>query len=267
MTRRSASMVLLALVLVGVAVWGLGQVPTAFLPDEDQGYLIVSAQLPDGASKERTDAVMQQISGIAKKVPGVGHVVTVSGASILDNMASLANAGVAFVVLDDWDVRLKQNGQDLRSITLNLNRSLHAITQAVAFALPPPPIQGIGNVGGFAMQVEIRNGDFDYALLQSLTDTVIRDGNAQSALQRLNTTFRAGAPQLRVIVDRIKAEQARHHGRQRLFPRLRPTSARTTRPNSTSSDMFSRSKCRRCPATGRARTISAISGSRQAMET
>jgi hydrophobic/amphiphilic exporter-1 (mainly G- bacteria), HAE1 family len=207
MTRRSASMVLLALVLVGVAVWGLGQVPTAFLPDEDQGYLIVSAQLPDGASKERTDAVMQQISGIAKKVPGVGHVVTVSGASILDNMASLANAGVAFVVLDDWDVRLKQNGQDLRSITLNLNRSLHAITQAVAFALPPPPIQGIGNVGGFAMQVEIRNGDFDYALLQSLTDTVIRDGNAQSALQRLNTTFRAGAPQLRVIVDRIKAEQ------------------------------------------------------------
>ena len=81
---------------------------------------------------------MQQISGIAKKVPGVGHVVTVSGASILDNMASLANAGVAFVVLDDWDVRLKQNGQDLRSITLNLNRSLHAITQAVAFALPRP---------------------------------------------------------------------------------------------------------------------------------
>src|SRR5579872_2067189 len=206
MTRRSALMVFLALVLVVVAVWGLARVPTAFLPDEDQGYLIVSAQLPDGASKERTDAVMQQISAIAKKVPGVENVITVSGISILDNFASLANAGVAFVVLKDWNVRLKQNGQDLRSIIANTNRSLGDVTQAVAFALPPPPIQGIGNVGGFTMQVEIRNGDFDYALLQSLTDGVIRAGNAQSALQRLNTTFRASAPQLSVTVDRTKAE-------------------------------------------------------------
>jgi HAE1 family hydrophobic/amphiphilic exporter-1 len=206
MTRRSGAMVLLALLLVVVAVWGLARVPTAFLPDEDQGYLIVSAQLPDGASKERTDAVMQRISAIAKKVPGVEHVVTVSGISVLDNFASLANAGVAFVVLNDWNDRLKQKGQDLRSITQNLNRSLQAVTQAMVFALPPPPIQGIGNVGGFTMQVEIRNGDFDYALLQSLTNTVISEGNAQSGLQRLSTSFRAGAPQFRVTVDRIKAE-------------------------------------------------------------
>src|SRR6516162_9506504 len=206
MTRRSGAMVLLALLLVVVAVWGLARVPTAFLPDEDQGYLIVSAQLPDGAAKERTDAVMQQISGIAKKVPGVDHVVAISGISVLDNFASLANAGVAFVVLNDWNDRLKQKGQDLPSITQNLNRSLQAVTQAMVFALAPPPIQGIGNVGGFTMQVEIKNGDFDYALLQSLTDAVIRDGNAQSGLQRLSTSFRAGAPQFRVTVDRIKAE-------------------------------------------------------------
>jgi hydrophobic/amphiphilic exporter-1 (mainly G- bacteria), HAE1 family len=206
MTRRSGVMVLLALVLVVVAFWGLARVPTAFLPDEDQGYLIVSAQLPDGAAKERTDAVMQQISGIAKKVPGVDHVVAISGISVLDNFASLANAGVAFVVLNDWNDRLKQKGQDLGSITQNLNRSLQAVTQAMVFALAPPPIQGIGNVGGFTMQVEIKNGDFDYGLLQSLTDAVIRDGNAQSGLQRLSTSFRAGAPQFRVTVDRIKAE-------------------------------------------------------------
>jgi HAE1 family hydrophobic/amphiphilic exporter-1 len=199
-------MVVLALALVVVAVWGLARVPTAFLPNEDQGYLIVSAQLPDGASKARTDAVMQQISAIAQKTPGVESVITVSGISVLDNFATLANAGVAFVVLKDWDVRLKQKGQDLRSITLGLNRSLHAVTQAVVFALPPPPIQGIGNVGGFTMQVEIRNGDFDYVLLQNLADAVVRAGNAQSALQRLNTTFRASAPQLSVTVDRTKAE-------------------------------------------------------------
>jgi len=206
MTRRSGAMVVLALLLVGAAVWGLTRVPTAFLPNEDQGYLIVSAQLPDGASKARTDAVMQQISKIAKTIPGVDHVITVSGVSVLDNFASLANAGVAFVILNDWDARLKAKGQDLRSILQNVNRSLQGVMQAVAFALPPPPIQGIGNVSGFTMQVEIKNGDFDYALLQSLANTIVSDGNAQSALQRLATTFRAGAPQFSITVDRIKAE-------------------------------------------------------------
>jgi hydrophobic/amphiphilic exporter-1 (mainly G- bacteria), HAE1 family len=206
MTRRSGAMVILALILVGIAIWALTQVPTAFLPNEDQGYLIVAAQLPDGASKERTDAVLQRISTIAKNIPGVEHVVTVSGVSILDNLATLANAGVAFVVLNDWDARLKEKGQDLRSIDLRLNGALQGVPEAIAFALPPPPIQGIGNVSGFSMQVEIRNGDFDYALLQTLAGGVVSDGNAQSSLQRLATTYRAGAPQLDVVVDRIKAE-------------------------------------------------------------
>jgi HAE1 family hydrophobic/amphiphilic exporter-1 len=106
----------------------------------------------------------------------------------------------------DWDARLKHKGQDLLSINRNLNRSLQAVPQAIVVALLPPPIQGIGNVGGFTMQVEIRNGDFNYGLLQSLADAVVKNGTAQSALRRLGTTFRAGAPQLRVIVDRIKAE-------------------------------------------------------------
>ena len=206
MTRRSGAMVILALILVGGAVWALTRVPTAFLPNEDQGYLIVAAQLPEGASKERTDAVLQRISTIARDIPGVDHVVTVSGVSVLDNMATLANAGVAFVVLKDWDARLKEKGQDLLSIDLRLNGALQGVPQAIAFALPPPPIQGIGNVSGFSMQVEIRNGDFDYALLQTLAGGVVSDGNAQSSLQRLATTFRADAPQLDVVVDRVKAE-------------------------------------------------------------
>ena len=129
MIHRSGLMVALALVLVGVAIWGLARVPTAFLPDEDQGYLIVAAQLPDGASKERTDRVLEQIQGIASKIPGVEHVVTVSGISILDNRASLANAGVAFVVLKDWDVRLKETGQDLRSIYRRLNGALQGVLE------------------------------------------------------------------------------------------------------------------------------------------
>jgi HAE1 family hydrophobic/amphiphilic exporter-1 len=139
-------------------------------------------------------------------MPGVEHVVTVSGLSVLDNRASLANAGVAFVVLKDWDVRLKEQGQDLRSIAGRLNGALQGVSGAIAFALPPPSIQGIGNVGGFTMQVELKSGNFDYALLQSLTNAVVANANSQSSLQRVATTFRAGAPQFFVKVDRIKAE-------------------------------------------------------------
>ena len=110
MTGRALLMVGLALALVVFAIWALTRVPTGFLPTEDQGYMIVVAQLPDGASKERTDAVLAKIHDVTAVVPGVEHVVTVSGISILDNRASLANAGVAFVVLDDWDARLKHAG-------------------------------------------------------------------------------------------------------------------------------------------------------------
>jgi hydrophobic/amphiphilic exporter-1 (mainly G- bacteria), HAE1 family len=207
MTRRSGAMVVISLILAGVAIWGLTRVPTAFLPDEDQGYLIVSAQLPVGASKERTDAVMQQVSEIAKAIPGVDHVVAISGVSLLDNLAPLTNAGVAFVILNGWDARLKEKDQDLASIDRRLNGALQQeVLAATAFATLPPPIQGIGNVSGFTMQVEIKNGDLDYALLESLAQTVVNDGRAQSALARLTTTFRADAPQLNVIVNRTKAE-------------------------------------------------------------
>jgi HAE1 family hydrophobic/amphiphilic exporter-1 len=207
MTRRSGAMVVLSLILAGLAIGGLTRVPTAFLPDEDQGYLIVSAQLPVGASKERTDAVMQQVSEIAKAIPGVDHVVAISGVSLLDNLAPLTNAGVAFVILNGWDARLKEKDQDLASIDRRLNGALQQeVLAATAFATLPPPIQGIGNVSGFTMQVEIKNGDLDYALLESLAQTVVNDGRAQSALARLTTTFRADAPQLNVIVNRTKAE-------------------------------------------------------------
>ena len=76
----------------------------------------------------------------------------------------------------------------------------------MALVLIPPPIQGIGNASGFTMQVELRDGSFDYAKLQTITQTIVQDGNTQTGLQRLNSTFRAGVPQMRVVVDRVKAE-------------------------------------------------------------
>lgn len=206
MTRHAAVMVILALALMGVAVWGLTRVPTAFLPIEDQGYVLIGAQLPDGASKERTDAVMAEVGKIAQATPGVDQVLTISGISVLDNNASLQNAGVAYVVLKDWDERLKEKGQDLLSIYQHLNGALQNVLVAKTLVIVPPPIQGVGNASGFTMQVELKNGVSDYALLQSLTDTIVKNGEAQSSLQRLSTSFRSNVPQLEVVVDRIKAE-------------------------------------------------------------
>ncbi|KQV70234.1 multidrug efflux RND transporter permease subunit [Rhizobium sp. Root1220] len=206
LVHHSGKAVIVALALIGVAVWGLTRLPTAFLPVEDQGYVLISAQLPDGASKERTDAVMEQVGAIAQATPGVDQVLTISGISVLDNSASLQNAGVAYVVLKDWDERGKQKGQDLLSIYEHMNGALREVLQARTVVIVPPPIQGIGNANGFTMQVELRNGNFDYPLLQKLAETVVSNGNSQSSLQRLSSTFRAEVPQLDITVDRSKAE-------------------------------------------------------------
>lgn len=206
LVHHSGIAVLAALALIAVAVWGLTRLPTAFLPIEDQGYVLISAQLPDGASKERTDAVMADVGKIAQATPGVDQVLTISGISALDNNASLQNAGIAYVVLKDWKERGKQQGQDLLSIYQHLNGSLQNVLTAKTLVIVPPPIQGIGNASGFTMQVEIRDGNFDYPLLQSMADSIVQKGNAQSSLQRLSTSFRSSVPQLSVAVDRIKAE-------------------------------------------------------------
>ena len=204
MVARSAPMCLLALIVIGAAGYGLSRVPTGFLPIEDQGYVLAIAQLPDGASLERTKRVMDQVSAIAGKVPGVDNVVGISGVSALDNMAILANGAVAYIVLKDWSVR--GPGEDLRSLIRAFNKGFSAIEEARIVVYPPPPIQGIGNAAGFTMQVQLRDGSFDLSKLQTITNTIVKDAESQSGLQRLTTTYRATVPQLKVAVDRIKAD-------------------------------------------------------------
>ncbi len=206
MVQRSGLMVLLALVLSGIGVWGIARLPTAFIPNEDQGYAIIGIQLPDGASLERTQAALDNATKIARGTPGVQNVVSIAGVSVLDNSASLANAGVAYVILKDWSIRGKAKGQDLRSILVHIQRQLQQLPDGLGFVLVPPPIQGIGNAGGFQVQVELRDGSFDYQKLLNTTQAIIEEGNSQSGLQRLVTSFRADVPQVRLLVDRTKAE-------------------------------------------------------------
>jgi hydrophobic/amphiphilic exporter-1 (mainly G- bacteria), HAE1 family len=200
MVNHAGVMTLIAFAIMAVAFFGLSRVPTGFLPIEDQGYLLASVQLPDGASLGRTKSALDQVSAIAGKDPSVADVIAISGISVLDNSATLANAGVAYVVLKDWSQR-----DDLRTIVSRLTPALSAVDARVG-VLPPPPIQGIGNAGGFTFQIELRDGSTDFAKLQSMTNAVVANAQAQSALQRVATSFRATAPQLRIDVDRVKSE-------------------------------------------------------------
>src|SRR6201990_1401344 len=196
--------VICALILIAGAGYGLSRVPTGFIPIEDQGYLLVAVQLPDGASLERTQHVMTRVSEITGKLPGVDQVITIAGISALDNSSSLANAGVAYLILKEWSARGK--GEDLRSLFVGLNEKLSAIDGARILVVPPPPIQGIGNAAGFAMQVQLRDGNSDFNKLQAITGAVVANASTQSALQRVSSPFRATVPQFDIEVDRIKTQ-------------------------------------------------------------
>ena len=196
--------VLAALILIGVAGYGLSRVPTGFIPIEDQGYLLVAVQLPDGAALDRTQRVLQQVSEIAGKSPGVDQVISIAGISALDGSSSLANAGVAYLILKEWSAR--GPGQDLRSLFVGLNEKMSAIPEARILVIPPPPIQGIGNAAGFAMQVQLRDGNADFGKLQAIAGAIVANAQTQSSLQRVSSSFRSMVPQFEVEVDRIKTQ-------------------------------------------------------------
>jgi HAE1 family hydrophobic/amphiphilic exporter-1 len=207
MVERSGLMVAVAIALIAVAFWGMTRVPTAFIPIEDQGYVMVNAQLPDGASLERTERILQQVTNIARATPGVEEVFTISGISVLDNNASLPSTGVAYVMLKDWSVREKAKGQDLLSLIVGLTSSLNGqVLGAAIKVLPPPPIQGVGNAGGFTLMIELKDGSGDFVALQNAANRIVSNAESQSAVRTVFTTFRATSPQIYLPIDRTKAE-------------------------------------------------------------
>jgi len=204
MAGRSGAMAALALAIIAMAGYGFTRVATGFLPIEDQGYLLASVQLPDGASLERTQKVLDEVSQIARKTPGVQQVVTIAGVSALDNNSTLANGGVAYIILKEWSERGK--GEDLRSLFVGLNQSMATIEDARTLVLPPPPIQGVGAGAGATMQIELRDGSFDLAKLQGVVTAMVANAETQSSLQRVMAPFRSNVPQYTVEVDRVKAQ-------------------------------------------------------------
>ena len=203
LVRRAAFVMLLFAGLLGLTGWQFGQVPTGFLPEEDQGYVMASVQLPDGASLGRTQQVLKQIDKMLETMPGVANWVSLGGFSLIDG-TNASNAAIIFVTMDPWEERTDPSLSQ-EAILANLQGKLFSIQEAIAFAFPPPAISGLGVAGGFQFQLQDRGG-IGLNELEKATRELIADGNAQSGLTNLNTTFRAGVPQLFAEVDRVKAK-------------------------------------------------------------
>ncbi|GGI76406.1 efflux RND transporter permease subunit [Legionella impletisoli] len=204
LVHHSKKASIIGAIFVVIAIIGLSRIPTGFIPIEDQGYLILNVLLPDGATLDRTEKVLEKLSKETSKLGGVANVIAIDGISLLDNNTPLANAGVIYVMFKDWSERGKD--EDLRAMYTKLNDIAQKTLNAEVMVIVPPPIQGLGLSGGFQMQVEIRDGTFDYRKLQDVTDYLINQGNLQPSVQRLMTSFRAEVPQIKAPINRTKAE-------------------------------------------------------------
>ena len=185
------------------ATWFLGtRVPSGFIPTMDQGYAIVVVQLPDGASLARTDAVVKRVGDIVRNTPGVGNAVEFAGFSGA-TFTNASNAGVVFAPFKPFAERLKA-GQTASKIIGQLYGSLQSIEEAFIIAIPPPSVRGVGNSGGFKMQImDLDHSDMTRAL--DLARRMMVAANQTPGLTGVFTTFSDASPQYFLAIDRDKA--------------------------------------------------------------
>ena len=205
--QRSAqrwAVVLVTFVALGGVTYYLFQtVPTGFVPDEDQGYIIVSIQGPDGAALDRTRAVGDRVNKILMDTPGIRDVLVIGGFNFL-NQTTAPNVATLFVILKPWAER-KSPDLQLAGIFQRIRKQFASINEAVVVAFGPPPIRGLSSTGGIQFQVQDLGGQ-DIQTLDRATQEMIRRGNARPDLVGLFTTFRASTPQIYVDIDRTKAK-------------------------------------------------------------
>jgi len=200
--RMAAVAMLVYLGLIGLTWLGFKIVPVGFIPSQDQGYLVGIARLPDGASLERAGQVVARACSLARQVPGVRNTVEFPGYEPLNGVNS-PNVGAFFIGLDAFEER-KTPELSGTAITKAIAGKLSSIQEGFVAVFPPPPVQGIGNAGGFKLMVQDR-GNEGYAALQQATAKLAAEANNSPGLANVFSTFRAGVPQLYVDVDRVKA--------------------------------------------------------------
>ncbi|NET36968.1 MAG: efflux RND transporter permease subunit [Cyanothece sp. SIO1E1] len=201
LTRAKMPVLGVFTVLIWSTVWLYQSVPTAFLPEEDQGYLISIVQGPEGTSLNYTSQVIDQSDQEFLKVPEVAGTFSLGGFSFTGNAA---NSGITFVPFIPWGER-KASHQSAQSILQQVFDSIAAISEARVFAFNPPSIQGLGNVGGFVFQLQDRGNNDLQSFLQVQQD-LIAQANQRPELQNVFSTYTANSPQLQVEVNRNRAK-------------------------------------------------------------
>ena len=197
------SLVVVVMLVVFAAAGGFlaNHIPTSFLPDEDQGYAYVNVQLPNGASLERTRAVVGQVEKIIMNTPGVQYSTCFVGFSLLSFVRTSYNA-TFFVNFKPWDERTSR-AEQFQTLKANLNRQLSHLPSAVAFGFSPPAIPGVGTAGGFTFMLEDRSGGDIQFLARNLA-TFLAAARKRPEIASLSTTFLSNVPQQFVQVDRDK---------------------------------------------------------------
>jgi multidrug efflux pump len=202
--RLAAIALLVYAGLLLLTFFGFKTVPAGFIPTQDQGYLIGFAQLPDGASLQRSEEVRRQMSEIARTIPGIIHTVEFAGYSGLDG-TNRNNTVTAFLTLAPFEERIKNPRLNGFAIMAAVRQKFAQIQDARALVFPPPPVRGIGNAGGFKLQIQDRRGA-GLPALQAATDQLIAKASSGHGLVGLFTSFRSQVPQLYLNIDRKKVE-------------------------------------------------------------
>jgi hydrophobe/amphiphile efflux-1 (HAE1) family protein len=202
--RFAAIMLVLYAGIIGFGLNEFRKTPQGFIPQQDLGYLIVAVQLPPGASLERTDKVMKRATELALETPGITNAINIVGFSGA-TFTNAPNAGAIFVILDSFERRANNPGQSAAAIQGALFGKYAAIQDAFVIVVQPPPVQGIGNAGGFRMMVEDRAGRGPQALQQAVGAMMGRAAQTPGLLQ-VFSLFEVSTPQLYLDIDRTKAQ-------------------------------------------------------------
>ncbi|MFG1350581.1 efflux RND transporter permease subunit [Xanthobacter autotrophicus] len=201
---HKAIMLGLYLVLVAMTVVLFRAVPPGFVPGQDKQYLVGFAQLPDGATLDRTEEVIRHMSDIALKEEGVKSAIAFPGLSI-NGFTNSSNSGIVFVGLHEFEAR-RSPALSGNAIALALNQKFAAIPDAMIAMFPPPPVQGLGTIGGFKFQIEDRAGR-GYEALDQATKAFLAKAATAPELAGLFSSYQVNVPQLFADIDRVKARQ------------------------------------------------------------
>ncbi|VCU70959.1 Efflux pump membrane transporter BepE [Pigmentiphaga humi] len=201
---RKASVMGVYAALLALTVFFGQIVPGGFVPAQDKQYLIAFAQLPNGASLDRTEAVIREMSDIVLKQPGVTHAIAFPGLSI-NGFTNSSSAGIVFVALDEFADR-EARGQTADAIAAELGQKFAGIKESFIGVFPPPPVLGLGTLGGFKFQIEDR-GAQGYAALDQAAQAFVAAASQAPELGPTFSSYQINVPQLDVDLDRVKANQ------------------------------------------------------------